>query len=163
MTLLQPFSDQLPNTQEQFNSMCRTLRRHGHISERLPGNIASALHGPATQARAGAYMALDNPVAQSPDQGTASFLGSTELGQAASSWDSLLPSTLTSGNPFTAWSDPGQASNPLQSSAQHASFPVTWTQTTRMKIGKMPLPHRQRLLTMLRNPFRPIVLQTPPS
>ena len=104
--------------------MCRTLRRHGHISERLPGNIASALHGPATQARAGAYMALDNPVAQSPDQGTATFLSSTESGQAASPWDTLLPSTLTSGNPFVAWSDPGQASNPLQPSSQNASFPV---------------------------------------
>ena len=64
---------------------------------------------------------LDKPVAQSPDQGNATFLRSTESGQAASSWDTLLPSALTSGNPFVAWSDPGQAHNPLQSSTSSSA------------------------------------------
>ena len=93
--LLQPFNDQLPSTAEQLSALCRTLRRHGHIAERLPGNIASALHGPASQARAGAYMAIDDPTSQSPDQGTATFLSSSESGQAASRWDTLLKSLQT--------------------------------------------------------------------
>ena len=119
--LLQPFDNQLPNNAEQFNALCRTLRRHGHIAERMPGNIASALNGPATQARAGAYMAMDNPMAQSPDQGTATFLSSPESGQAASPWDTLLPSALTSGNPFATWSDPNQ----VQSSSEYTPLPMT--------------------------------------
>ena len=99
--LLQPFDNQLPKTQEQFSVLCRTLRRHGHIAEQVPGNIASALHGPARQARAGAYMAMDNSLmAPSPDQGIANFLSDSQSGQAASFWDTLLPSALTSGNLF---------------------------------------------------------------
>ena len=130
-TLLTPFNDQLPNSPEQLSALCRTLRRHGHIAEQLPGNIASALRGPATQARAGAYMAIADPTSQSPDQGTATFLSSSESGQAASYWDTLFPSALTSGDPFVAWSDSQTQGNwsssqapLLQTSSQNHSFPV---------------------------------------
>ena len=45
-TLLQPYSGQLPRTDAQFNNLCQQLRRHGHITEGTPGNIATSLHGP---------------------------------------------------------------------------------------------------------------------
>ena len=133
-TLLQPFDNQLPTTQEQLSAMCRTLRRHGHISEHMPGNIASALHGPARQARAGAYMAMDAPSMDlRSSQGTAAFLSDSQSGQAASQWDTLLPAALTSGNPFAAWShdqqqssqDQGYAPAASQYTAPNASYPVT--------------------------------------
>ena len=56
-TLLQPFGGQLPTTEGQFQQMTMQLRRHGHISEGAPGNIASSLQGPFRQARASAYWA----------------------------------------------------------------------------------------------------------
>ena len=56
-TLLQPFGGQLPTTEAQFQQMTMQLRRHGHISEGAPGNIAASLQGPFRQARPGAYLA----------------------------------------------------------------------------------------------------------
>ena len=43
--LLQPFGNRLPTTEQEFGQMQGNLRRMGHILERTPGNIASALHG----------------------------------------------------------------------------------------------------------------------
>ena len=55
--LLQPFGGQLPTTDAQFQNLMAQLRRFGHISENVPGNVASALHGPPRQARPGAHLA----------------------------------------------------------------------------------------------------------
>ena len=53
--LLQPFNGQLPQDDAGFNQLCTILRRHGHITEGVRGNVASALQGGSTQARQGQY------------------------------------------------------------------------------------------------------------
>ena len=110
-TLLQPYSGQLPQTDAQFNNLCQQLRRHGHITEGTPGNIATSLHGPPRQARPGSYAVQDNRQAlrdatqrSSVNPGMTTFLSHPREGQGGSSWDTLLP-TAVMPDPFTAWAD----------------------------------------------------------
>ena len=53
--LLQPTGGQLPTNEADFNTVCLSIRRYGHITENHPGNIGQALHGPMRPARPGAY------------------------------------------------------------------------------------------------------------
>jgi len=143
-TLLQPFQGQLPQNDEQFRQMCTQLRRYGHISEGAPGNIAASLHGPARQARPGAYLAqtdLQNAARRSAhNSGMASYFGNAQADPSQQGmWDALIPQSVFPEDPddaFAAWAtgegrqaDPGtnrsgerQQADPAPSH-QHA-FPV---------------------------------------
>ena len=52
---LEPYGGVFPTTEQQFEHLCSRLRRHGHIVEHSPNNIASSLSGPR-HARPGYYM-----------------------------------------------------------------------------------------------------------
>ena len=41
--VLQPAQGQFPSTEPEFDAMCMTLRRMGHIRENAPNNLAQAL------------------------------------------------------------------------------------------------------------------------
>ena len=84
-TLLQPFGGSLPQDDLQFQAMCTQLRRHGHITEAMPGNIGSVLRGPFHQARPGAYMTNNSGGAE---QHSFPAFESSVIG---SQWDSLIP------------------------------------------------------------------------
>ena len=115
-TLLQPFNGQLPQNDAQFQQLCTSLRRYGHISEGVPGNVASTLHGPPRQARPGAYMAesdaqaLQAAARRTADAGGAgTYFGQAQAGvQPGSFWDTLLPQPLAGpDDPFAAWANVG--------------------------------------------------------
>ena len=57
MLILQPYGGSMPTTDAEFNLLVTQLRRNGHASEGVHGNIASILRGPFHQARPGAYYA----------------------------------------------------------------------------------------------------------
>ena len=63
--LLQPIGGQMPTNEQDFNAVCMTIRRYGHITENAPNNIAQALNGPMRPARPGAYHADTQPSAGS--------------------------------------------------------------------------------------------------
>ena len=50
ISTLQPLQGRFPNTEAEFEQMCMTLRRMGHILEHTPGNLASALKSPPSSA-----------------------------------------------------------------------------------------------------------------
>ena len=56
-TLLQPYGERLPQTDEQLKDLRAQLRRHGRISEGAQRNVASVLNGPIRPARPGTYLA----------------------------------------------------------------------------------------------------------
>lgn len=43
LTLLQPFNNTMPRTEQEYAQLCTSLRRMGHVLERSPYNIASSL------------------------------------------------------------------------------------------------------------------------
>ena len=49
----------MPATEAQLSQLVQQLRRQGHLSEGIHGNIGTILHGPMRQARPGAYLAGD--------------------------------------------------------------------------------------------------------
>ena len=53
--LLQPLGGQMPTNEADFNNVCMSIRRYGHITENHPNNIGQALSGPMRAARPGAY------------------------------------------------------------------------------------------------------------
>ena len=57
MLILQPYGGSMPTTDAEFNLLVTQLRRHGHVTEGVHGNIATVLRGPFQQARPGAYYA----------------------------------------------------------------------------------------------------------
>ncbi len=57
---LQPFGGMMPATEAQLSQLVQQLRRHGHLTEGVHGNIGTILHGPMRQARSGAYLAGDS-------------------------------------------------------------------------------------------------------
>ena len=69
MLLLQPYGGSMPTTDAEFNILVTQLRRHGHVTEGVHGNIATVLRGPFHQARPGAYF-TDGDVAYSQQEGT---------------------------------------------------------------------------------------------
>ena len=77
------------------------MRRHGHVTEQFPGNIASALHGAARQASPGAYLAMEDQ--SESDPGLVAFLDNPQSEQSASSWDTLLPTHLQQPDPYATW------------------------------------------------------------
>ena len=56
---LQPFGGLMPATEAQLSLLVQQLRRQGHLTEGVHGNIGTILHGPMRQARPGAYLAGD--------------------------------------------------------------------------------------------------------
>ena len=65
--LLQPLGGQMPTNEADFNAVCLSIRRYGHITENAPNNIGQALNGPMRQARPGTYHT--NEQNGSPGQG----------------------------------------------------------------------------------------------
>ena len=61
MTLLQGTDGLFPADNAQYRQMCLLLRRMGHILERRPGNIASALRGGSSQNATPAFFADGTP------------------------------------------------------------------------------------------------------
>ena len=134
-TLLQPFQGQLPQDDAQWALLCQQLRRYGHISENTPGNVASNLHGPPRQARAGAYLnSQDTQAYQAATQRTANAGGAgTYFGQAQqgiqpdSFWNSLLPQALEEpADPFAAWTNVPQQEQQQPPGGSHQT--ETWGQ-----------------------------------
>ena len=138
--LLQPFGGQLPQTEVQFNQLTQQLRRHGHITEGFPGNIASSLHGPFRQARPGAHIAeggaggswnaettspqaLQQAAANTPSPGLGSYYGQAQA-PSGGPWDSLVPRDLMpppAGNAFATWTQGGSWNAEAQPRVIHSS------------------------------------------
>ncbi|MCP3883759.1 MAG: hypothetical protein GY701_35935, partial [Sulfitobacter sp.] len=125
--LLQPFMGQLPRTDAQFQAMCTSLRRFGHITEGTPGNIAAGLQGFTRQARLGAYHGVE----QQPTQDT--FFGNSQTNQAPQDpYGETQPQALdaVSQDPFVLW---GAA--PQQGERQ---APETWDNAGAFPVGEEP-------------------------
>ncbi len=125
--LLQPFMGQLPRTDAQFQAMCTSLRRFGHITEGTPGNIAAGLQGFTRQARLGAYHGVE----QQPTQDT--FFGNLQTNQAPQDpYGETQPQALdaVSQDPFVLW---GAA--PQQGERQ---APETWDNAGAFPVGEEP-------------------------
>ena len=102
VTLLQPYQGRLPTTEQQFNELFAQLRRFGHMTEGVQGNVATVLSAPFRPARPGTYHT------QSDQAST--FLATSQQPAAppsapASAWDALLPAPLghASNDPFASW------------------------------------------------------------
>ena len=113
MLLLQPYGGSMPTTDAEFNQLVTQLRRHGHVTEGVHGNIATVLRGPFHQARPGAYYAEDERD-HTQQEGTTLNASSTRevyYGEA--------PRTL---EPWAAWAT-GGGNNPeagLASGSQYS-------------------------------------------
>ena len=98
----QPLKGQLPQDDGQFQQMRARLRRHGHIPKNVPGNVASALHGPQRQARPGAYMSsIDVQAYQATAQrtsdagGAGAYFGQAQSGVQPGSFSGLIDPSAT--------------------------------------------------------------------
>ena len=144
--LLQPFGNQLPQDDAQFNLLAQQLRRYGHITENAPGNVAAALNSAPRQARPGAYWTENDTQAYwqaartTADAGGAgTYFERSQQGLTPGSvWDSLLPQEPGSADPFAAWAtgreptqqpgvpwESGNAEPWSQSAYPAMAFPVT--------------------------------------
>jgi hypothetical protein len=59
MLILQPFGGLMPATEAQLQQLVQQLRRQGHLTEGVHGNIGTILQGPLRQARPGTFLAGD--------------------------------------------------------------------------------------------------------
>ena len=103
MTLLQPHGNRFPNTEREFDAMTSVLCRLGHMIERAPNNVASALRQPPCQLAGFVGAAMPSDQAPDPDGG-----------QTADPWQ-------TEG--LDPWAAGRAAQSPLQQPPQAAQHP----------------------------------------
>ena len=104
VTLLQPFNNQLPNTEAQFRALQEHMRRIGHILEHAPNNVAQSLAG-NREANRGAYHAMQQSALATPTLQT--YFQSPGFGddmawpdaQPDTAWESWQPSNYAEAYP----------------------------------------------------------------
>ena len=131
---LQPFGGLMPATEAQLSQLVQQLRRQGHLTEGVHGNIGTILHGPMRQARPGAYLAGDSGSQQQEGvTPTAADAQHAYWGQTAgrrtspASWDVAASSTTdwaASGGGHPEAGYPGWASGSTAPQSNVIAYPT---------------------------------------
>ena len=105
ISILQPVQGQFPSTEPEFEAMCMTIRRMGHIRENAPHNIAHALRG---------------------DRGNTMFAESPNMAFPVTPYAQAAPAAPDPWMTADPWG--GQAANlPQAFQQQQSAMPETWS------------------------------------
>ena len=128
MLILQPYGGSMPTTDTEFNLLVTQLRRHGHVTEGVHGNIATVLRGPFQQARPGAYYA-DGDRDYAQQEGTTPNAATREVyyGEAPQATE-----------PWAYWAAGGR-NNPEPSGTEAPYSPLSYLMTT-VQVLSRPFP-----------------------
>ena len=96
----------MPATEAQLSQLVQQLRRQGHLSEGIHGNIGTILHGPMRQARPGAYLGGDAGQQQEGDTLNAADAQHTYWGQSTGRRNSPAAWNAAASSP-TDWAASG--------------------------------------------------------